>query len=180
MNLIIHPRDLSTDFLSPIYSSITEKTVVRNGAGFAEIIDGIKQADRVLMMGHGSPNGLFSIGNFPTGSYVIGSWCVSELVKKDNNVFIWCNADKFVSKYHLSGFYSGMFISEVSEANYCGLRDVSQEMVDHSNNQFAQILSKHINNSSKKSMYKAVRDEYGELTTENPVALYNWKRLYLA
>ena len=46
-----------------------------------------------------------------------------ELKKKDNSVFIWCNADQFVNRYNLKGFYTGMFISEVMEAVFCGLQE---------------------------------------------------------
>jgi len=130
-------------------------------------------------MGHGSPNGLFSVGNFTTKSpYIIGSHCVELLQQNDSNVYIWCNADKFVQKYLLKGFYTGMFISEVAEANYCGVYDTTQDMVDESNDLFAEVLGNHIN-EDKYTIYKQVRSGYGDIIKHNPVANYNWKRLYV-
>ena len=88
-----------------------------------------------MMMGHGSPSGLFGIGF--DRLFVVDVGLVEYLKKKENNVFIWCNADRFVNRFQLDGFYTGMFISEVGEAYYCGLPNIPQNVVDESNNQFA-------------------------------------------
>jgi hypothetical protein len=101
-------------------------------------------------------------------------WLLSQ--KKDN-VYIWCNADQFVKRHELGGFYSGMFISEVGEASYCGLPGTSQDIVDESNFSFCHILSEYIN-ENKNVIYDNVRMKYGLIAENNPVALYNHKRLY--
>ena len=59
--------------------------------------------------------------------------------------YIWCNADQFVLKNQLSGFYLGMFISEVEEAFYYNFWDLEQQTIDKSNNEFAEIVSRYIN-----------------------------------
>jgi hypothetical protein len=102
---------------------------------------------------------------------------VSLLKEKDNSVFIWCNADQFVEYHGLEGFYSGMFISEVGEANYCGLPGMDQSEVDESNYAFVNIISKYIN-EDKNIIHENVKKEYGILAEENPIALYNNNRLY--
>lgn len=77
----------------------------------------IESHDRVLMLGHGSPWGLLSTGQFPdAGLFIIDESMVLPLQNKTNSVFIWCNADQFVQRHGLSGLNSGMFISEVLEA----------------------------------------------------------------
>jgi hypothetical protein len=183
--LIIHPADPSTSFLDIVYESIPNKTVITGGITKDEVRKLIGEHDRVMMMGHGSPGGLFAVGQFTDpssgnrwgASYIIDNTMVPLLSEKDNSVFIWCNADKFVDGFKLKGFYSGMFISEVGEANYCGLPGTSQDMVDESNYGFVNIISKHINEDTV-SIYDKVRNEYGLIAEENPVALYNHKRLY--
>ena len=102
---------------------------------------------------------------------------VPLLKEKDNSVFIWCNADKFVNVFGLLGFYSGMFISEVGEALYCGLPGTQQGEVDESNYGFVNIVGKYIN-EDKNVIYENVMKEYGIIAEENPVALYNHNRLY--
>jgi len=177
--LVIHPKDPTTDFLKPIYASVTDATVVTGGGNTSRITRYLKGSERLILMGHGSPNGLFSIGKFDTGVYVIGDWCVDYLAVGKENVYIWCNADKFVNKYRLKGFYSGMFISEVAEARFCGLTGVTQDMVDESNETFATLLGEVIN-LPKHEIYKSIKSSYGSLAELNPVAKYNWNRLYVA
>ena len=138
----------------------------------------IREHDRVMMMGHGSPGGLFSIGKFKNcGAYIIDQGMVPLLKQKDNSVFIWCNADKFVEVFGLKGFYSGMFISEVGEAYYCGLPGTEQDQVDESNYGFVNIIAKHIN-EDKELIHENVTKEYGLIAETNPIALYNNNRLY--
>jgi hypothetical protein len=176
--LIIHPKDDSTKFLNTVYRNIPDKTLITGGVSKSNIVQLIKEHDRVMMMGHGSPSGLFAMGQFITHApYIVDQTIVPYLMTKKDNVFIWCNADRFVMNYGLEGFYSGMFISEVAEATYCGLPGTSQDIVDESNYGFCEIISKHIN-EDKFTIYENIKKEYGLLAENNPVAFYNNKRLY--
>jgi len=176
--LIIHPKDNSTSFLDIVYTPIEDKTVVTGGITRKELRDLIESHDRVMMMGHGSPGGLFSVGQFKdTRGFIIDDSMVNHLKKKENNVFIWCNADKFVEYHELRGFYSGMFISETGEASYCGLPGTPQDVVDESNYGFCNIISKYINQNTD-IIYENVKKEYGLIAEENSVAFYNNLRLY--
>ena len=176
--LIIHPKDSTTSFLDIVYEPIDNKTIITGGITKQELHELIKSHDRIMMMGHGSPFGLFPIGQFEKcGGYIIDHTAVPLLEEKKDSVFIWCNADKFVLEYELRGFYSGMFISEVGEALYCGLPGIPQEIVDESNYGFCEIISKYINEDTD-GIYENVRKEYGIIAEENPVALYNNLRLY--
>jgi len=181
--LVIHPVDPSTTFLDIVYKNIPkdELTLIQSGTK-QQVRELIESHDRVMMMGHGSPNGLFAVGQFKDvnsfSGYVIDQSTVELLEQKDNSVFIWCNADRFVDHYNLKGFYSGMFISEVGEATYCGLPGMDQETVDESNYGFVNIISKYIN-EDKHTIYDNVLYEYNAIAINNPVALYNYNRLYI-
>ena len=176
--LIIHPADPSTSFLDIVYKSVQDKTLITGDVSKTDIIKMMHEHDRVMMMGHGSPAGLFSVRQFKNcGAYVIDQTMVPYLRNKLDSVYIWCNADKFVDVFGLKGFYSGMFISEVGEANYCGLPGMSQEVVDESNYGFVNIIAKYIN-EDKELIHENVKKEYGLIAENNPVALYNNNRLY--
>jgi len=176
--LIVHPRDRTTSFLDIVYNPIEDKTVITGGITKKELHKLIKEHDRVMMMGHGSPSGLFSIGQFKNaGGFIIDYTTVELLKEKTDNVFIWCNADRFVNTHKLKGFYSGMFISEIGEASYCGLPGTPQDIVDESNYGFCNIISKYINQNTD-VIYENVKKEYGVIAEENSVALYNNLRLY--
>lgn len=176
--LIIHPKDRTTDFLKPIYAGL-DATVITGGFQKDTVRKLAEGYDQVIMMGHGSPSGLFACGQFsPTfnGCIVDGSWA-DILAEKANSVFIWCNADQFTAKHNLSGFFTGMFISEVFEAWVCGLRNVKQSEVDESNERFSKIMGDAIGAGPK--MPIIVNKLYGKLAEINPVAKYNHERLYV-
>ncbi len=182
--LVIHPEDKSTDFLIQTYMNLKsfpdfdDVTIIRGGMSKGEVNEQIEKHDRIMMMGHGSPSGLFSVGRFTgTVGYIIDRETVSLLRDKEC-IFIWCNADRFVEANELKGLYSGMFISEVVEANYCNVHNISQDVVDESNNYFAKELGS-VSNKSLDEMYQHIKYTYGILTENNAVAEYNHERLYL-
>ena len=178
-NVVIHPEDKSTNFLRPIYKGATSKRVFRKDSSLDEIIEKMKTSERVMMMGHGCPSGLFNVGKFfGTNGLIISRNDVELLKDKTENIYIWCNADKFVIPHDLHGFYSGMFVSEVGEGHYCGVKGVTQKIVDESNHAFSKIVGKYIQ-LPVAELYKKVVKEYGELAKTNPVAKYNHERLYV-
>ena len=177
--LIIHPEDRSTDFLKVIYANIIA-TIVTKGITKKELKNMIKDYDRIIMMGHGSPHGLFSVGRFSkTNGYIIDESFVN-LLKKKENIFIWCYASDFVRNNKLNGFSTGMFISEVGEASACGVHingfNVSQDVVDASNDTFANLLNKSLDKNLK-GIYEDIMRDYGVLIESNPVAKYNHDRI---
>jgi hypothetical protein len=182
--LVIHPQDSSTDFLIPIYMNLksfpdfNDVTIIRGGMTKAEVNQLITEHDRIMMMGHGSPSGLFSVGKFQGSFGLIIDQTTVPLLQNKECIFIWCNADKFVETYNLKGLYSGMFISEVGEAFYCET-PASQEVVTESNNYFANELGK-VSNLDLNEIHSYIKTNYGILAESNDVANYNNNRIYLA
>jgi len=182
--LVIHPKDKSTDFLKQIYADLDDVTLVTGGWSQDRIKEAIQTHDQVIMMGHGSPNGLFAVGRFPIkdsfSGYVIGSGLVETLAQKDNSIFIWCNADQFVNRHGLKGVYSGMFVSEVGEAFYCGVKTFDQVSVDESNDTFARLLGECFQAThAPEEIHSQIKEQYGALAGTNLIAEYNHSRLYL-
>jgi hypothetical protein len=174
--LVIHPDDRSTDFLKPIYAGITNATVVTGGYSKAEVKELIEQYDRVIMLGHGSPHGLFAVGKFKdTAGHLIDFTMVEALSKKTNNVYIWCHANQFVNYFQLKGFYSGMFISEYGEAYAYQVPTLSGD-VEESNDVFAQVVGKHILNEAKVicETTKTLYDIPGNLVNKYNKERLNW------
>ena len=78
--LVIHPSDSSTDFLKPIYSGLENAVVLTGGLTKEEVREAIEKSDRIIMLGHGSPFGLFSVGRFQsTNGYIIDNTMVDVL-----------------------------------------------------------------------------------------------------
>lgn len=177
--LIIHPKDPTTNFLKPIYASIENKTVITGGISKPEIRELIKSHHRVIMLGHGTPLGLLSVGQFDGSFYVIDDSLSDLLSKKENNIFIWCHASGFMEYNQLSGLGTGMFISEIEEAHYFNYGDVDWDIIEESNNCFASIMSRYIDHPLD-VLYENVLHEYGKLAEMNPIAKFNFERLYFS
>jgi hypothetical protein len=178
--LIVHPKDQTTTFLHKIYEPISNKTVIRGGIGKNELRKLIENHDRVIMLGHGSPWGLLAVGQFPpkVGSYIIDySYCDLLLAKKEN-IFIWCYANQFVERNRLEGFYTGMFLSELSEAFSWGYYISDSKLIEESNGLFAEIVAKNINKPLN-ILYPNVIQDYSSVSKTNPIAQFNLERLYL-
>jgi len=173
--LVIHPHDQSTHFLKPIYENIPNKTIITGGLFVDEINKLIYNHDQIIMLGHGSPKGLFGV-NFKR-SYVIDEDQV-DLLQDKECIFIWCHADQFVKQHGLKGFYSGMFVSEVGEALMYKLKG-DKKLINESNNTFAFMLGSVINQPLPE-IYKQVKKDYGWLAERNEIAKYNHERLALA
>jgi len=178
--LVIHPKDKTTDFLKRIYQNIPDKTVITGGIDQDSLNQLIEIHDRVLFMGHGSPHGLFSVGQFDVkSSYIVGDNAVKALKNKDNVLYLWCNADKFVNYHKLKGLYSGMFISEVFEAMYCGVEANLTDVVE-SNDLFAYLLGEQLTtNKPINEIHSTVKTFYNEMAEYNLVAEYNNNRWYI-
>lgn len=134
--LVIHPKDISTDFLSIIYKDI-DCTIIRNSDEIRFIGDEINNHERVIMLGHGSNVGLYGFGNF-----IIDS-SYAKILKCKRCIFIWCNSDEFVRDNNLSGFYTGMIISEIDEA-YLYSVSTNNKFIDKSNICFAELIRQSI------------------------------------
>ena len=176
--LVLHPDDRSTDFLKPIYANIKRKTVIVKDTSRDVLLALIRSYDMIIMLGHGSSSGLFNVSGIGKGVMVIGESIVEELRGKQL-IAIWCNCDKFIERHDLNALYSGMFISEVSEARYCGVQG-DQAMVDESNSTFAVLLGNMLSETSMdlEKTFDMVLESYEELGEVNTVAKYNSDRFY--
>ncbi len=67
-----------------------------------------------------------------------------------------------------------MFISEVQESYFCGLKEITQNIVDESNYSFCEILAE----AMQQNDVSIVKEQYKEIAKRNQVAKYNWERLY--
>lgn len=184
-NLIIHPDDSTTDFLKPSYAGL-DATVLTTHRDMFNLKENMKNHDRIIMMGHGTPSGLLMPGITIQGvelinnklnrynEYILGSSFVN-ILKTKPIVAVWCNADRFVLRYDLHGFYTGMVISELCEANYCKVNMCDQYDLDESNYLFTEALTAAIKIPSAESVnvFKEIYDN-----PNNTIMVYNRKRIY--
>lgn len=115
--LVIHIDTMEdTSFLKKVYNGLTCK-VLYNPGSRAEIVQALEQEhDLVLLMGHGTPQGLL---NREMNGYCVDH-SMADLLKGKRCVGIWCYAVEFARREGLEGFFSSMFVSNATEAAYFG------------------------------------------------------------
>ena len=163
--LVIHPKDKTTDILSVIYEG-KDWTVIRDTIPKREIKMAIKEHDRIIMLGHGTKYGLFGHGRF-----IIDSQHV-YLLREKYVVCIWCNADEFVLKHGLKGFYTGMIISEEIEANVYCVNTLKGD-IDTSNTLFSNAVAESIDDLTQ---VDTIIESYTQSSSD--VIDFNKQRIY--
>lgn len=165
--LVIHMEDASTDFLTAIYDG-KGYDLINGYIEQKDLLVEIRNHDRIFMLGHGGPSGLFGPG------YIIQNELFGrELAKKNDGLYVWCHAVEYAHKYKLTGLVSGMFISEVGEAAYEGIK-ATQAQIDASNNGFSRAVRRYLDTGSSPH---EVRSCYNDATCQ--VTQYNNERLYV-
>lgn len=117
--LVIHLKDKSTDFLKLIYKDKDYDVIneFKTNNGRKELKEAIEKHDKIIMMGHGIPYGLFN----PTrkGGYGLAiDDSFADLLRTKETVSIWCWSDQYFRKNNIKGFHTGMIISECAEQSY--------------------------------------------------------------
>jgi hypothetical protein len=162
--LVIHPNDSTTDFLREIYKD-KDWTVINTNTSKKLLKEQIKTHDRIVMLGHGTEHGLIGFNKF-----VIDSTCV-YLLRNKNCVCIWCNADEFVKKYGLKGFFTGMIISEYEEAIMYAI-STSSHWIAESNTDFALAIKNSIDEENMLEKAKMLYEGNSSVVEFNRNHLY--------
>jgi len=134
--LVVHPDDRSTDFLSVLYTN--HPNVVKfNGLDPSmdlgiELLRAMHDRELTMFLGHGMPSGLINITHCPGyGNYLINRETADLYLKDRVNLFgMFCYANKYAIANHLKGLWSGMIISEVSEAMFMKVKTDQQEVTE--------------------------------------------------
>jgi len=163
--LVIHPKDGTTDFLREIYID-KDWDVINSDVPYCTLLNEIKRHDRIVMLGHGTESGLIGFDGF------IINEIHANLLKQKDCVGIWCNADIYFNRHELNGFYTGMIVSEMQEADMFGIRATQRE-INYSNTLLADVVGKAIN---RPDMLTEVK--YGYYDEENPIICYNMENIY--
>ena len=141
--LVVHPYDESTNTLERVYSGKPVDVLHRRDLTRTEVEAAIEAGnyDRVVLMGHGTPEGLC---NMYTKSYVFDHGSYKNRVKprRIEVIAIWCNANVFFLKYDnpKDVFFTGMFISEQKEARDYIAESVDDETIEKQFKLFSDVL----------------------------------------
>lgn len=179
--LVIHPKDKTTAMLSALYDGLEEQVVAdcRSTKEMGHLLHHVSTQERIMLLGHGSGKGLFYRADDSKEGFdkiIVGHPHAYHLRKHGGNIVaVWCNADQFARAEGLHGLFTGMIVSELSEALLYQV-ETTQEELDRENVKLARrlraLLDARIPLSEIPKRIMAMDDVHSPLTT------FNYKNFY--
>ncbi len=174
--LVIHPEDRTTDVLKILYEELDAQVIVDNCS--RPVIDHLlKHAstrERVMLLGHGSDKGLFFRRDDTKNEFdkvIVGHRNNFMLRRHDGNIIgIWCHANLFAQAEGLHGLFSGMMISEESEAEEYGIAATHEEILASNKVMFGKLrrlLDEHVPLHEIPARMRALDNEHTPLSEFN-------------
>ena len=130
----------------------------------------VTSADTVILLGHGSPGGLFT--HDWKGNSV--DWHHVPYLKDKKCIGVWCYASEFAIKHDLKGFFTSMFISNKWEAAAHGFSAENEDIYEQTRF-FLKTLNTLIKNGTPMEEWLDVFDKSADMTI--PYVKFNYEAL---
>ena len=158
--LVIHPKDKTTAMLSALYDGLGAHIVADycSTKEIRHLLHHVSMHERIILLGH------------------VGHSHAYHLRKHGGNIVaVWCNADQFARAEGLHGLFTGMIVSEISEALLYQV-ETTQEELDRENVKLSMrlrtLLDERIPLSEIPKRMLEMDDVHSPLTT------FNYKNFY--
>lgn len=180
--LVIHPTDRTTAYLSKLYEGVEDAVVIKDNLSKREmnhILHHTPKTERIMLLGHGCYKGLYWRADDTKpefDSIVVGHPHNYRLRNHGSNmVAVFCHADKFAESERLHGLFTGMLISEMSEAITEDIETTGEE-IDRENLKFVirlrSLLDEEVPLHEIPQCMLALDDVHSPLTTFNYQHIY--------
>ena len=174
--LVIHPIDRTTEVLKMLYAGLDAR-VVSDECSNKEMDHLLKHTstqERVMLLGHGSDKGLFFRRDDTKNEFdkvIVAHRNNYMLRRHDGNIIgIWCHANLFAQAEGLHGLFSGMMISEESEAEEYGIAATHEEILASNKVMFGKLrrlLDEHVPLHEIPARMRALDNEHTPLSEFN-------------
>lgn len=132
--IVIHPKDKTTAMLSTLYDGLEAQVVAdyRSTKEIGHLLHHVSTQERIMLLGHGSDKWLFFRADDCKDEFdkiIVGHSHAYSLRKHGCNIVaVWCNADRFACAEGLHGLFTGMIVSELSEALLYHIETTKEEL----------------------------------------------------
>ncbi len=179
--LVVHPKDKTTAMLAALYDGL-EVRLLDQSFKNSQVKDALyhtSKQERIMMLGHGSDKGLFSRDHEEQDVFdrlIVYHPHAYYLRKHGSNIVaVWCNADLFARGEGLHGLFTGMIISELSEALIYGI-ETTQEELEQENVKLANRLRLLFNEGIPLHEIPQCMQELDD--THSPLSEFNYKNFH--
>lgn len=173
--IVIHIDNNSPDakILSKIYEGLDGITLSynRSKSNIKRLLR-ITGNESVMLLGHGNQQGLF---NASQNGYAVSSECV-EWLRNRPIIGIFCYASDFADKYGLHGFFTSMFISNMTEAIYEQRdQDATEEVISSQQYIFCDRIRELLIKNTPLSQWPKILQSQADLSI--PFVRFNYEAL---
>lgn len=179
--LVIHPTDKTTEMLSILYEGLGAR-VIESYSSNKEMGYQLRHtlpSERIMLLGHGSDRGLYYRKNDKEEDFdgiIVGHPQAYYLRKHCGGIIgIWCHAMEFAKNEGLHGLFSGMIISEMSEAEEYGV-DTDKESIDRTNRIMFTQLRRLLDDGAP--LHEIPERLKALDTTQSELSRFNYERFY--
>lgn len=179
--LIIHPKDCTTAFLSALYEGWTDADVYSEelvSKRVKHLFHHCSPTTQIMLLGHGSHNGLlYREGSHSEGfdRVAVGHPHRHWLRNRHNIIGIFCNANLFAKAEDLHGLFTGMIISEMSEAE-AECIETTEEEIERENHKFVTRLRSLLDNQVP--LHEIPKRMMDMDDVHSPLTTFNYQRIY--
>ena len=165
--LVVHPTDITTSVLSNLYNGIESKVIDQRMSkrDIEHLLHHCPQRERIMLLGHGSDKGLFSRTDDMIPEFdriIVGHSHAYHLRRHGANII--------ARKEGLHGLFSGMIISDKTEAEEYGIITLQHHIDEANEVMFAKLrrlLDEEIPLHEIPERMKALNDRPSWLTNFN-------------
>lgn len=179
--LVIHPTDRTTEMLSILYEGLEAKLIESDCSNkeMGHLLRHTSPSERIMLLGHGSDKGLFYRDDDTKDEFdkiIVGHPHAFHLRNHGSNIIgIWCHAVEFAKKEGLHGLFSGMIISEMSEAEKYGVT-TDKESMDRTNRLMFTQLRRLLDDGTP--LHEIPERMKALDTTQSELSRFNYQRFY--
>ena len=179
--LVIHPTDRTTEMLSILYEGLEAKLIESDCSNkeMGHLLRHASPSERIMLLGHGSDKGLFYRYDDTKDEFdkiLVRHPHAFHLRNHGSNIIgIWCHAVEFAKKEGLHGLFSGMIISEMSEAEEYGVATDKESMEQTNRIMFTQLRRLLDNGTPLHEIPECLK---ALDTTESDLSRFNYDRFY--
>lgn len=179
--LVIHPTDRTTKMLSILYEGLGARVIesCSSNKEMEHLLHHTSPSERIMLLGHGSNKGLYFRMNDEEEDFdgiIVGHPQAYYLRKHCGGIIgIWCHAMDFAKKEGLHGLFSGMIISEMSEAEEYGVV-TDKDSMDKTNHLMFTQLRRLLDNDTP---LHEIPERLKTLdTTQSDLSQFNYEKFY--
>lgn len=179
--LVIHPTDITTEMLSILYEGLGARLIETDCSNkeMGYLLRHTSPSERIMLLGHGSDRGLYFRTNDREEGFdgiIVGHPQAYYLRKHCGGIIgIWCHAMEFAKKEGLHGLFSGMIISEMSEAEEYGV-NADKEIMDRTNRIMFTQLRRLLDDGTP--LHEIPERLKALDTTQSELSRFNYERFY--